>query len=91
MTISVYVETKESVPGHLVKFSKAKAQEAVELIIDEVQCIGEASFWVRKKQFHVRAYLKKYEVFLIKNDKCDIHVFTKVKLVKMINEMMGVK
>lgn len=91
MTISVYVETKDSIPGHLVKFGKAKAEDAVECIIDQVDKFREASFWIRKKQFHVRAYLKKYHVYLIKDDGCDIHVFTKDKMVKMINEKMGVR
>lgn len=91
MSIAVYVETKESVPGHLVKFSKAQATEAVESIMNEVDTIGEASFWVKRNQFHVRSYLKKYEVFLIRNDQCDIHLFTKAKMIKMINEMAGVK
>jgi hypothetical protein len=91
MTISVYVETKGSIPGHLVKFGKAKLGQGVEQIFDELELVGRVTLWIKRRQIHIEPQGKKYKVCLIKTDGCDIQVMTKNQLIKMMNEMMGIK
>lgn len=91
MSVSVYVETRESVPGHLVKFSKAKVPQGIETIFDELVWVGRVTLWIKKRQIHIETAGKRYKVCVIKTDGCDIQIVTKDQIIKMINEMMGVK
>lgn len=91
MSISVYVETKESVPGHLVKFSKAKTSQGIDQLLDELACVGQVTFWIRKQQVHIETVGKRYKACLIKSDNCDVRILTKNQMIRLVNEMMGAK